>query len=252
VDALLNFSPQLYHYLPGNSAANNRVPEQIASGVLFTTGESYFLLTAKHVFKDRQINDIIIFLVGDAIVGLGGDIGYFIVDKEYDNLDIAILKLNIEVSEKLKTRYLFLHVKNLDFTHTYDPANFYMMLGYINKQTVLTGQTFSATPFAFLTQIKRFKRINSLGLTDAENITLRYNRRKQAFYFDDKIQFGPKDLRGLSGGGIWYCKKDKTTDKMYFSLVGIMIEHIYGKNRGIVVGTKIRLAAEILMRHFGE
>jgi len=99
----------------------------------------------------------------------------------------------------------------------------------------------------YLTQLTTFKKATDLGLNYTSNMTLKYNRRKQTSLFGNQIQIGPKDLTGLSGGGIWHVVQDK--DKPYLqhcSLVGIMTEQLHAINRGIIVGTKICLILEIL------
>ena len=157
-NTLLNFTPQLYYYPSPNDSREKKAPEQVASGVLISTGSDNFLVTAKHVFKDIQLTDIIIFLNGDAVVQLSGNIGFFIIENRHDNLDIAIIKLSNDLSDKIKQRYSFLHYKNIDFSHTYTTTNNYMLLGFINHQTKLKGRVLSATPFGFLTQIKTLKK----------------------------------------------------------------------------------------------
>ena len=248
---LLKSTPQLFHFLakPNNE---NVIPEQVASCVLFKTDNEYFLITAKHVFDNIQLSDVIILLNEGNSVRLYGEVGFFIKANEHDNLDIAIIKLDSSIAEQLKQRYSFLHYKNIDFIHEYNETNTYMLLGFINDQTRLKGKTFLSTPFGFLTQIKPLNKINDLGLNDIENITLKYNRRKQGFLFDEIKQFGPTDLTGLSGGGIWHVRQARDKPHLqYCFLVGIMIEQLRGTNRGIVVGTKICLALEILKRYFG-
>lgn len=249
--SLSKYTPQLYYFPIINNEFKHKAPEQIASAVLFTTGTDNFLITAKHVFNNIQPNDIIIFLNGDSTVRLSGDIGFFVIQDRHDNLDIAILKLSIELSVGLKHCYSFLHYKNIDFSHEYADNNTYMLLGYINHQTKLKSKVFTAPPFVFLTKIKPLKKITELGLNNIENITLKYSRRQQSFLFDNVISFGPKDLTGLSGGGIWFCRADKGTPHLqYCSLVGIMTEQLRGTNRGIVVGTKIKFSLHILAQYF--
>ncbi|HEX7904685.1 MAG TPA: hypothetical protein VF487_12455 [Chitinophagaceae bacterium] len=248
---LLNFTAQLFYY-PIKSTNQNVIPVQVASSVLFKTDNDYFLVTAKHVFSDVKLSDIIILLNDGNAVQLYGEIGFFIVNKPHDNLDIAILKLDMEIVKQLEHQYSFLHYKNIDFSHDYNETNNYMLLGFINKQTELKGKTFQSTPFGFLTQLKRMNKLSDLRLNDIENIALRYNRRKQTFLFNDVKQLGPQDLTGLSGGGIWFVRQYACKPHLqYCSLVGIMIEQLRGTNRGIVVGTKIYLAFEILEKHFG-
>lgn len=248
---LLNFTPQLF-YLPDRPNNENGIPEQVASCVLFKTDNEYFLITAKHVFNNIRISDIIIFLNDGISERLYGDVGFFVKTRGYDNIDIAIIKLDTKLTEKVKQRYTFLNYKNIDFMHNFDEADTYLLLGFINNQTQLKRNVFLSTPFSILTQIKRLSKINDLGLNDIENITLRYNKRKQAFLFEKIKQFGPSNLTGLSGGGIWHVRQNSIKPNVqYCFLVGIMIEQLIGTNRGIVVGTKIFLALEILESYFG-
>jgi len=250
-NSLLNFTPQLYYCPTKKNIIEKKILEQVASGVLINTGSDNFLITANHVFKNIQINEIIVLINGES-VQLIGKIGFYIIENGHDNLDIAILKLSNELSDKIKKKYAFLHYKNIDFSHTYHPDNMYMLLGFINHQTKLKGHTFLATPFGFLTQTKTLKKIETTGLNYRENITLKYNRRKQTFISEEKKSIGPRDLTGLSGGGIWHSKagKEQPHIECYF-LVGIMIEQLGGTNRGIVVGTKINTLLQILSEYFG-
>ncbi|HET7117047.1 MAG TPA: hypothetical protein VFI29_11180 [Hanamia sp.] len=252
--SLLYYTPQLYYY-PFYTEEDKRkvlkaVPEQVGSCVLFKTDKEFFLITTKHSFDHIQASDIIIFLKGDNIIHLPNDTGFNISTKQLDNIDMLIIRLPFDIVEKLSTRYSFLHYKNIDFNHNFDLEKPYMLLGFINRQTDLKNNKFSATPFGFLTTTKQYKKIDTLGFTYFENIILKYNRRKQSFLFDTTISFGPKDLKGLSGGGIWYCQQDLQRPHLNFCfLVGIMIQE--RTNRGIMIGTKIRFAIDILYQHFG-
>lgn len=250
----LEYTPQLYYYPFYTEDDKQKVlstaPKQVGSCVLFKTDSEFFLITAKHIFEGIQISDIIIFLNDDNPIRLPMEAGYFIPLQEHDNRDILIIKISIELSLKIKSKYSFLPYKNIDFRHLFSFDNVYMLLGFINKQTISKMHEFLATPFGFFTTIKHLKKIEEIGFNYFENITLRYNRRKQSFLGDSIINLGPKDLKGLSGGGIWYCHKDfKNSNLNYCFLVGIMIEE--RTNRGIIIGTKINLALEILYHRFG-
>jgi len=252
--SLLNYTPQLYYY-PFHTEEDKRkvlkaVPEQVGSCVLFKTDKEFFLTTTKHTFDNIQASDIIIFLNGDNIIHLPNDTGFNISTKQLDNIDILIVKLPFDIVEKLSTRYFFLDYKYIDFNHNFDSVKSYRLLGFINRQTDLKNNKFSATPFEFRTTTKHYKKIDTLGFNYFENIILKYNRRKQSYLLDNTISFGPKDLKGLSGGGIWYCQQDLQRPHLNFCfLVGVMIQE--RTNRGIVIGTKIKFIIDILHHRFG-
>jgi len=56
---------------------------------------------------------------------------------------------------------------------------------------------------------------------------------------NDVKKMGPKDLKGLSGGGIWLSVAGKRVNTYRYILVGIMIEERL--ERGFIIGTKINL-----------
>jgi hypothetical protein len=249
---LLNYTPQLFYYPYYTEEDKRKVlrvqPEQIASCVLFKTETSFFLITAKHTFNNIQISDVIIFLNGNSLMRLPNDAGFIISKEEHDNKDIIILRLPDKTACNIISKYLFLDYRFIDFRHEFVPTEKYLFLGFINGQTKLERKTFLSNPFGFITKIKKIKKIDKLGFNYSDNIILSYNRRKQGFLLGNSPDFGPKDLSGLSGGGIWNLKKVDYLKGEYYFLVGIMIEE--RTNRGIIIGTQIRLALNILWHRF--
>ena len=247
---LATVTVQLFYH-PVKAPEREWSPQQIASGVLIKTQGEHFLITAKHVLREISINDIIIFLNRDNYIRLTGEIGWYELDNTYDNLDILILKLEADLVNQFIKQYQFLDSVSIDFFHNYKPENKYILFGFINGKTKLKNKTFLADSFFFLTEMVWFKKIADLGLNYVENITLKYNRRKQTSLFGGNLEMGPRDLTGLSGGGIWHVIQDKINPNLYnCSLVGIMTEHLRGTNRGVIVGTKICLITGILKIRF--
>ncbi len=111
----------------------------------------------------------------------------------------------------------------------------------LNKGKTLKVYALYAESFGFLTGIRHFKKIEKIGFSQDNNITLEYNCRKQSYLGDesDMRMFGPKNLKGLSGGGIWLSEEDKKPDTYNYILVGIMTEE--RTDRGFIIGTKIKL-----------
>ncbi|HMJ47842.1 MAG TPA: hypothetical protein VK498_10960 [Ferruginibacter sp.] len=250
---LLNYTPQLYYYPFYSEADKQKVlkaePEQIGSSVLFKTEKSHFLITAKHVFDNIRISDVIVFLNGDSVIRLPIEAGFIEPIDQQDNKDIIIIQINHELASHFSTRYQFLDHTKIAFRHKFTQEEKYLIFGYINHQTKLHKETFVTNQFGFITSVKELNKIEDLGFNYDDNIILIYNRRKQGFVFSDSPDFGPKDLRGLSGCGVWNIKPDPSNPGHYFYLLtGIMIEERI--NRGIVIGTQIRLALDILWHRF--
>lgn len=224
----------------------NTHPEQIASGVLIQYFTKYFLVTCKHVFDNIKQEDVIIWLSAGFAVRLPNEVEFINDDK--DSIDLALIEMKAERLEALKSQYSFLATEYIGLDHQFDEELYYMLYGYINKKTLRDGFSFFADTFGFLTNIRRYSKIEKLGFSYENNITLEYNCRKQSNLYEDdeKRLFGPKDLKGLSGGGIWLSVEGKNPETYNYILVGIMIEERI--DRGFVIGTKIALVEKSLVK----
>jgi len=233
------FTVQLYFFPFSDTiklADRDDAPVQIATGILIKGRSKHFLLTCKHVFDHVKISDLIILTSLGFSVGLPDEIKF--VNNATDSIDLALFELKNERLAELKSRYSFLPYKNLGFSHIFGDELFYMLYGYVNKRTELIEHAFEVESFAYLTNTRHYKRFEELGFNYNENISLEYNRRKQSD-FDDNRKIGPKELKGMSGGGIWLSMAGKKADTYKYILVGIMIEERL--ERGFIIGTKIEL-----------
>jgi len=223
---------------------NKPPPQQIASGVLIRNGSKFFLLTCMHVFDNIKVDDVVILVSFWFSVRLPSKAIF--INNANNSIDLAVVPIKGARISALKSRFAFLPSKYLGFNHFFDEDLYYMPFGFINKQTKLDGREYYSEPFGFLTGIRHFKKIEKIGFNYGNNITLEYNRRKQSYLYDetDKRNFGPKDLKGLSGGGIWLSVEGKKPESYNYLLMGIMIEE--RTDRGFVIGTKIDLIRELL------
>lgn len=236
---VLKYTVQLY-YKPEQKEysleINNPRPEQIASGVLIKRWTKYYLLTCKHVFDNIKVDDIIILTTGGFAVRLP-NVALFINDDK-DSIDLALIQIKGARIKELKSIYSFLPYRNLGFKHEFDEKLFYMLYGFINKQTKLENYAFFVAPFAYLSTFRHYKKIEKVGFSYENNITLEYCRKQN--YLDDNVRMlGYKDLKGLSGGGVWLSVQGRIPDSYNYVLVGIMIEERI--ERGFIIGTRIKL-----------
>lgn len=235
---VLKYTVQLY-YSPANAGFvvenEGDPPEQIASGILIQHESEFFLITCKHVFDNLKIEDVVILTSAGFAVRLPDDFKF--INNDEDSIDLAVIRLKDDRLEHLQAHYSFLPQQNLGFDHDFDEELWYMLFGFINKRTSLKSNEFFVESFGYLTNFRRYKKIEKLGFSYGHNVTLEYNRRKQGNFEDDRSQFGFKDLKGLSGGGIWLSVEGKIPDTYEYILVGIMIEERI--DRGFVIGTKI-------------
>ena len=244
---VLKYTVQLYYHPVKSSArlhSSNTIPQQVASGVLIKRSSKYFLLTCKHVFDHIRSKDVIILTSMGFAVRLPTKVTF--INNETDSIDLALLHLKGERVRELKSRYSFLPAKHLGFDHIFDPDLYYMFVGFLNKKTILSGWEFYSPPFGFLTNFRPYKKIKKLGFNYDDNITLEYSIRKQSDLDDpsDERKLGPKELKGLSGGGIWLSVAGKRPHTYNYLLLGIMIEERL--DRGFIIGTKIDLIKKSL------
>jgi hypothetical protein len=239
---VLKYTVQLY-YSPDTKNmpvdVDGSRPSQIASGVLIKNKSKYFLLTCKHVFDNIKLDDAIILTSAGFAVRLPKEIMY--INNINNSIDLALIQLKGERLKHMKAHYSFLPMQNLGFKHLFDEELWYMLFGFINKKTILKDYAFYVESFGFLTTIRRYRKIEKIGFNYDNNITLEYNCRKQNNLNDDDgtRKFGPKDLKGLSGGGIWLSVAGERANTFNYVLVGIMIEERI--DRGFIIGTKINL-----------
>ncbi len=237
---VLKYTTQLYYYpIKKNtpSHTNNSPPIQIASGILIKKASDHFLLTCKHVFDNIKSDDVIILTSAGFSVRLPNKVKF--IDSDNNSIDLALIQLKAERVKELKSHYSFLPNKNLGFNHIFNNELFYMFFGFINKKTFLKRFEFEVESFGYLTSYRHYKKIEKIGFNYDNNVTLEYNRRKQSDFDDDVPKFGYRDLKGLSGGGIWLSVAGKKPASFNYILVGIMIEERI--DRGFIVGTKIGL-----------
>jgi hypothetical protein len=240
-----HFCPQLFFRKKGSSEP----PEPLATAILVNLGE-YFLITANHVFDKREIDEIFIFIDSDQTVQLYGEIGFYMPVAGYDYIDIAVLRLDERLVKKLSQRFQFLHFKNIAFTGVPNDINEFVFFGFIAHQTELKGNMIESEQFAMVTNRKKIPVNSPSGYNDQEHIWLIYNRGKQSFIDSNSTNIGPRDLTGLSGGGVWALVQRPTLNRpAVLQLAGIMIEERIKK--GYIVASKIHMLIGILSQKFG-
>lgn len=232
---VLKYTVQLYYSPIGE--LNDQHPIQIASGVLLNYTSKFYLITCKHVFDGFKPEDIFILTTSGFAIRLPNKIKFY--NGENDSVDLALIRLTGNKVKELKTRYSFLSQKYIGFKHSFDEDLFYMLFGFVNSKTTRDSYVYSVESFAFLTNIRSYKKFEIKGYNYTNNVTLEYNRRKLSDFDDDTRKFGFKDLTGMSGGGVWLSLEGKKPNTYNYILVAIMIEQRL--SNGFIVATKIGL-----------
>lgn len=240
---VLKYTVQLYYRPIIKDAFETEIPPpvQVASGVLIQNSRKFFLVTCKHVFDNIKIDDVIILTSMGFAVRLPSLVRF--VNDANDSIDLALIELKDDRVKELQSIYSFLPYKNVGFSHVFDEELYYMLFGYVNKKTKLEDKAFFSDTFGYLTTTRQYKNFEKLGFSYKNNVSLEYNR-KQSYLDEDIRMLGFKELKGMSGGGIWLSVEGKRRNTYNYILVGIMIEERI--ERGFVIGTKISLLEKTL------
>ncbi len=235
---ILKYTVQLYLSPPNQRRFEDDIlpPIQIASGVLIQNSSKFFLLTCKHVFDNIKIDDVVILTSMGFAVRLPTAVTF--VNDANDSIDLALIELKGYRVKELKSVYSFLSYKYLGFGHVFNEESWYMLYGYVNKKTKLEGYGFFSEPFGYLTTIRQYRNFEKLGFSYDNNISLEYSR-KQSYLGEDTRMLGLKELKGMSGGGVWLSVAGKRRNTYDYILVGILIEERI--DRGFIIGTRISL-----------
>lgn len=125
-----------------------------------------------------------------------------------DSIDVALIQISGYRLQELKSKYSFLAGKYIGINHVFDERLYYMLFGFANKKTNREDIAFYVDSFGYLTNIRHFRRFENLGFSYRNSITLEYSRKQSDLDDEEDIpKMGFRDLKGLSGGGIWLSKE---------------------------------------------
>lgn len=199
-------------------------PSPVGTGILVHLEESYFLISASHVYDENGL--FIISNSTDQEIVVGGELHKTVVPKaegEYDHIDIAILKIDPSIVEDLKKDYHFLNSEQLLINHKVDRTEqHYLILGYPGTQTKkrFRKDEIKSRVFSFWSMPKEQEYYSSIRIEEHTNILLHIDAKRVVNSATRTTQKAP-ELEGISGCGLWYFNQGK------LGLVGI----IYGKNQ---------------------
>lgn len=232
-DEIFKYSPQLF--ILKNEIKPIR-PEALATCVLYQDGDSFYLITARHVFKNHDHTKIGI-LINDEFSYLHG---FTILTEDKDNkIDIAIMKLYDHFSKKLQEEYFFLDDSFINFNHDFIHRQNYLMAGYPVHMSKIYATTHKREQLISLTHPSQKDNYSKLLLDKSHHITLDIEKIRSFKNITQDVK-GPT-LYGMSGSGLWVINFSKEAS---FKLVGIMIE--WHKEEKVTVATKIDLVINII------
>lgn len=183
-----------------------------ASGVLITIDDNYYLLTAGHVYKDCEFENIGFFSDGFFFV-IQGEIKYTL-----DDIDMAVCKLNQATVEELIQKYDFLPSEKIRVGHKLTKELKYYIYGFPTSKTKIIRRysEIRLGNFQYLTVGVTDSTVYEAMKLDADYFYLLDYHRKKLIRAGTSLKQESPVPNGLSGTGLWYLDGDE----MY--LIGIM------------------------------
>lgn len=219
------------------------------TGVFIQIQEHYFLVSAAHVM-DRH-GEFFIFLSQEyEIIYPGGDTYINRTEnREKDELDIAVLRLDDDCLPHIKRSYSFVQAEDLAVNHIFQPWEYYSFLGFPASKAKVkyTTDIFGITILFHFTAPIGAEYYEEFGRNPYVNVVATYNRKQ--VYDGSKGSYGTgPDLYGISGCGLWFTDpSDLAAGIIKPKLTAIMTDWST-KNRNIIIGTRIDVVTAMIKK----
>ncbi|MBB4801800.1 hypothetical protein HNP37_001861 [Flavobacterium nitrogenifigens] len=219
------------------------------TGVFIQIQNHYFLVSAAHVMDKH--GEFFIFLSQEKeIIYPGGDTYINRTEnREKDELDIAVLRLDDECLPHIKRSYSFVQAEDLAINHIFQPWEYYAFLGFPASKTKVKYKTdiFCITTLFHFTAPIGAEHYEQLGRNPYVNVIATYN--KKHVYNGSKGTYGTgPDLYGISGCGLWFTDpEDMSTGIIKPKLTAIMTDW-FAKNKNIIIGTRIDVVTGMIKK----
>jgi hypothetical protein len=221
------------------------------SGVLFSTHNSHFILTASHVAKHLREpgNTLYVRIDSDKFINIAGNTHGTEIDKS-SGIDLAYIRLADEMLPYLEKTYTFLTIDRISQHTPVLGGSNYCVLGYPEKNlTVIDG--FSDTgPSFFVTNAANDNPYSFYKLEKKHHIIVNMKGKGTSLLTNGSSQIDSK-FYGISGGGLWYLNYDLNPDTETYSidyrLIGILTEFKKGKYY-CLIANKINLFLDAFVK----
>ena len=244
----LNSTCQLYQWVEEDSelfVANGCV-------ILFEHNSSYYCFSNAHVLADSQLGKTFFLLKDKTSMTVGGEYFFSLPvsseKRKDDYLDLAIVKLNPNVVEKLLDNgNSFLKLSQTRILPELSKGNVLMIAGYPASKTKidLKKMRLKFNPLILRT-VPYLRKLKSKTFIDGFHHIAEFSIKSFRETSTGQKMRAPQPY-GISGSGLWLYPSD-TGENTTPLLIGILSE--YHENNAIVISTKIDLFLDLLRQKF--
>ena len=208
------------------------------SGVLLETKRAKYIITASHVTNNIPNNSNLFIQIGDdKFSPISGDL--FETDLSKSKIDLCIILLTQEFSNKLPDSYLFLPITKIRDHKKLLNAAQYCVMGYPEKSIVKTKKARGTVAQAFYLKPANEKIYSYYDFVPSSFLILEMSGKGKNIKTDIKEKT-ESHLYGMSGGGIWLMIITKIGEehKTDYRLIGIASEFRKSKYY-VIIGVRI-------------
>lgn len=224
----------------------------VGCGVFLRINNDLYLISAGHLLNVTDWLKLGITGGYDNLVLLNGTLLTTYKDSKTNNpIDFALFKFSERQNKHLRGgKFAFCNPSNIIVNHEVEQAGYYLISGYpvtgLKKKSGTND--FHPEPMKIVTYPLEQKKYLDYGINPDHFILVRYER-KVAPYGSKNKQI-TKELRGISGSGLWYVPdwNDRKSGTPKHYLVGIMVEN--HKDKGFLTALRIDAVTETIKQKF--
>lgn len=220
------------------------------SAVCVKISNSYFILTASHVTDELSDNDTLYVKGNNRFIAVEGNVRSTDIGKE-KQLDLAYVKLDLNVAEALKENHQFLTIDKIKGRHKLMDASNYAVVGYPEKNIRVVDNMVETGGSYYLTKPSAPKVYAYHKINPDLVISLNFSGEATDMQTGEK-QKRSSDPYGMSGCGIWLIDLLKAGSQI--SIDYFLIGLLYGGKKNkyhVLLGNRIDILLEG-MNHFGD
>lgn len=197
--------------------------DQLGTGTLFEHNNSHFLVTARHILEDEDIERVALPARprGPETFTLGAVEVIQYRDPVEMDIDVVILKLlSAPAVAELRAGWRFLTMQN---TATATPQGAFVLCGFPTQRMIPRGGDLSGSVVTcYTTRLPNVPVEAKAPIDDRIDFFLDYQREAKDFYGDTVRAV---DLKGLSGSAVWQyfpvAENDIWTPESTLKVVGV-------------------------------
>ena len=224
----------------------------LGCGIFLKINNDRYLMSAGHLLNLADWPKLMVPGADKKMVWLNGTVITSYKDAQTDNpIDFGLLRFSTRQNKHfVGGDFGFCNPSNIIVNHKVQQGGYYVIAGYpVSGVKKTSGKAeFKPIPVKFLTYPLSENKYKKHGFNPEHFILVKY-QRKVAPFGSKKKQI-TKELRGISGSGLWYVPNwnDRKNGVPKFYLVGIMVENY--KDKGFVAALRIDFATETIKQFF--